>query len=146
MACEKLFLRQLRQRGLRLTPQREMVLSALHEIQGAATAEEIHERVQRHSAAVDISTVYRTLDLLHSMGLVAAVEPGDGQTHFELLGLRAPHLHLACRACGCIVGVPLAEAHDLTEHLRAHYDFDPSLDDVTIPGLCGACRPLAKPA
>jgi len=46
MACEQVFVRQLRQRGFRLTPPREIILSVLHDVEGMATAEEIYSRVQ----------------------------------------------------------------------------------------------------
>ena len=70
MSCEQVFLEQLRERGFRLTPQREMVLSVMHQIEDFATAEEIYDRVQVLSSAVDISTVYRTLELLQEFHLV----------------------------------------------------------------------------
>lgn len=140
MACEQLFADQLRRRGLRLTPQREMVLSALHHAGRFVTAEELHARVQRISAAVDLSTVYRTLDLLRDFGLVAAVEAGNRQVRYELLGVRGPHLHLACQGCGRILGVPLEAADPLLEALLAQHGFAAKLDDVTIPGLCADCR------
>jgi Fur family ferric uptake transcriptional regulator len=140
MACEQVFAEQLRRRGLRMTPQREMVLSALHHAGRFATAEELHARVQRTSAAVDLSTIYRTLDLLREFGLVAAVEAGDRQMRYELLGVRGPHLHLACQACGRILGVSLEAADPLLEALLAEHGFAAQLDDVTIPGLCADCR------
>jgi Fe2+ or Zn2+ uptake regulation protein len=64
MSCEKAFLERLRERGFRLTPQREMVLAVMHGLDGFCTAEDIYSRVGEISSAVDISTVYRTLDLL----------------------------------------------------------------------------------
>lgn len=140
MACEQLFAEQLRRRGLRMTPQREMVLSALHQGGRFSTAEELHARVQRTSAAVDISTIYRTLDLLREFGLVAAVEAGDRQMRYELLGVHGPHLHLACQSCGRILGVSLQAADPLVETLLARHGFAAQLDDVTIPGLCADCR------
>jgi Fur family ferric uptake transcriptional regulator len=106
MACEKVFLHKLRERGFRLTPQREMVLSAMHEIKGLTTADEIHARVQEQSSAVDISTVYRTLELLQEFQLVACVDPGDGQHRYELLGIHGPHIHLVCQACGEVSHLP----------------------------------------
>jgi Fe2+ or Zn2+ uptake regulation protein len=51
MSCEQVFLEQLREHGFRLTPQREMVLSVMHQIKDFATAEEIYERVQALSSA-----------------------------------------------------------------------------------------------
>ena len=140
MACEELFRERLRKSGLRLTPQREMVLDVLHRLDGTATVEEIYEQVRVQSSAIDISTVYRTLDLLKGLDLVACIDPGSEQHRYELLGTHGPHLHLACRSCGKIVGVDLAEAEPLIAHLRDQYGFEADLGDVTIPGLCRECR------
>ncbi len=140
MACEKLFLEQLRKRGFRLTPQREMVLSVLHDIEGHATAEEIYAQVQAISSSVDISTVYRTLELLRELDLVAAFDLEDGQRHYELLGVHGPHCHLVCRACGKSVGVAQELVRPLGERLLRDYGFRADLDHLTIQGLCQDCQ------
>ena len=139
MACEEVFLQHLRERGFRLTPQREMILSVLHDIEGVATAEEIHSRVQEISTSVDISTVYRTLDLLQEFDLVACVDPGDDQRRYELLGIHGPHLHLVCQACGQVIGADLEVAHAFGQRLQAEYGFVAALDHLSVPGLCATC-------
>jgi Fur family ferric uptake transcriptional regulator len=143
MACEEVFLEKLRDRGLRLTPQREMILSVMHEVEGLATAEEIYAQVQTLASAVDISTVYRTLDLLQEMDIVACVDPGDGQHRYELLGLHGPHIHLICESCGKVTGIDLQEAQPLAERLQAKHGFVADLDHLSIPGLCEACTKSA---
>jgi Fur family ferric uptake transcriptional regulator len=140
MACEKVFADLLKRHGLRMTPQREMVLRALHDTPRYVTADEILSRVHRISAAVDVSTVYRTLDLLREFGLAAAVDAADGQTRYDLLGLSLPHLHLVCQGCGGIFVVPMSSADPLLAGLLTQHGFEASLEDVTIPGLCAACR------
>jgi Fur family ferric uptake transcriptional regulator len=140
MACEELFRERLRESGFRLTPQREIVLNVLHRLDGTVTAEEIYEQVRVLSSAIDISTVYRTLDLLKGLELVACIGPGNDQHRYELLGTHGPHLHLACRSCDRIVGVDLAEVEPLIAQLRGQYGFEADLGDVTIPGLCRDCR------
>ncbi|MHB1319322.1 MAG: Fur family transcriptional regulator [Anaerolineae bacterium] len=140
MACEQAFAQLLKRHGLRMTPQRGLVLQALHDAPGYASADEILSRVHRISAAVDVSTVYRTLDLLREFGLVAAVDAADGQTRYDLLGLNQPHLHLVCQGCGGIFVVPMSSADALLAGLLAQHGFQATLDDVTIPGLCAACR------
>ncbi|MBN1140027.1 MAG: transcriptional repressor [Anaerolineae bacterium] len=143
MACEEVFLEKLRARGLRLTPQREMILSAMHEIKGLATVEEVYARVQAVTSAVDVSTVYRTLDLLQAFDIVACIDCGDGQHRYELLGVHGPHIHLICQSCGKVVGVDLQEAQPLAEQFRARYGFAADLDHLTISGLCQACAERA---
>ena len=139
MACEQVFIQELHKRGFRLTPQREMILSVLHEVEGLATAEEICGRVQAISSSVDISTVYRTLDLLQEFDLVSCVDAGDEQRRYELLGLHGPHLHLVCQACGQVIGADLEIAEAFGQRLQAEYGFQAVLDHVSIPGLCQAC-------
>lgn len=139
MGCEQVFLQQLRHRGFRLTPQREMILSVLHEIEGAATVDEIYSRVQRLSTSVDISTVYRTLDLLQEFDLVSCVDPGEDQRRYELLGIHGPHLHLVCQTCGQVIAADLEFAKSFGESLQAEYGFQSLLDHLSVPGLCPAC-------
>lgn len=140
MACEKVFLKQLRERGFRLTPQREMVLTVIHQIEGLATAEEIHAGVQALSSCVDISTVYRTLELLREFQLVAVIELGQGQRCYELLGVHGPHPHLLCRSCGKLVGMEQEEIQPLVDHLGAGHGFEVDSGSLTISGLCQECQ------
>ena len=139
MSCEQVFIQHLRERGFRLTPQRELLLSILHETEGLATAEEIHGLVQQISSSVDISTVYRTLDLLQEFDLVSSVDLEDGQRRFEFLGIHGTHLHLVCQSCGQVTGASLEVARTLHERLRSEYGFQAALEHLSIPGLCRAC-------
>lgn len=139
MSCEEVFFKQLRERGFRLTPQREMVLSVLHEVEGFVTAEEIYERVGAITSSVDISTVYRTLELLQDFHLVASVDPGDGQRRYELLGLHGQHFHLVCLACGAIVGVEPEAIERFAAQMRDAHGFEIDLEHLSVPGLCRAC-------
>ncbi|MGC9335772.1 MAG: Fur family transcriptional regulator, partial [Anaerolineae bacterium] len=130
MACEQVFIQHLHERGFRLTPQREMILSVLHDIEGLATAEEIYGRVQRLSSSVDISTVYRTLDLLQEFDLVSCVDAADEQRRYELLGIHGPHMHLVCQACGQVIGADLDAAEAFGQRLLAEYGFHAALEGV----------------
>ena len=50
MSCEGTFIRELKERGFRMTPQREMVLSAMHEMEGFVTAEQVYDRVSEKTS------------------------------------------------------------------------------------------------
>ena len=139
MACEELFLRSLRDRGFRLTPQREMVLAALHQMDGPVTADGLYQRVQQVSTSVDISTVYRTLDLLQSMELVTSVDVGDAQRMYELCAGHGRHAHLVCDRCGTITGVDMEQFQALSEAIRQRYGFRMDLDNLSFVGQCAQC-------
>ena len=149
MACEEVFLRELRERGFRMTPQREMVLSAMHEMEGLATADDIYRRVQRvcrvrgFAGSVDISTIYRTLDLLQALSLVASVEGEDGQHSYELLTGHGRHAHLVCRKCGAVLGAEMEPFDALAAMLKARHGFAIELDNLTLMGLCPRCAAAA---
>jgi Fur family ferric uptake transcriptional regulator len=144
MCCEDTFLKRLRARGLRLTPQREMILQAMHEVEPHATAEEVYARVSALSSAIDLSTVYRTLELLQEFRLVASIDLGDGQLRYELLGLHGHHHHLHCRACGELIRVEQDEIQGLIEALAETYGFAAEPEHLIIPGLCERCRRAAE--
>jgi Fur family ferric uptake transcriptional regulator len=139
MSCEKIFLDRLREQGLRLTPQREMVLSVMHQLKDMATAEEILERVRRQSAAVDVSTIYRTLDLLQGLDLVISVDSGAGHRLYKLVGIEGPHLHLVCGQCGKVMGVDLSPAQSLATYLQDQHGFEMDMEHLSLPGLCCDC-------
>jgi Fur family ferric uptake transcriptional regulator len=93
----------LNDRGQRLTPQRQRVLGLFERI-GEGThlsAEEVHLRLVRSQEKVSLATVYRTLRLLSSMGLLQELELPEGGRRFELAGdAHRDHHHLVCVRCG----------------------------------------------
>jgi Fur family transcriptional regulator, ferric uptake regulator len=140
MSCENRFTTELHQRGLRLTPQREKILSVLHHMRSPATAEEIHQRVAESGAGVELSTVYRTLDLLQSFGLISVIDKGERQHRYKHVGTERPHFHLACRGCGKVIGIDLAEAAEFATRIESAQGFRPDIAQVTLPGICRECR------
>src|SRR5690606_7193988 len=94
---------ELRARGYRVTPQRQLVLEAVSEL-GHATPEEICARVQQTARGVNISTVYRTLELLEELGLVTHTHLSHGAPTYHLAA-EADHVHLVCRGCGEVTEV-----------------------------------------
>ncbi len=139
MSCEEVFYNLLRKRGFRLTPQREMVLSAMHSLEGLSTADEILNKVQEMTSSVDRSTVYRTLDLLQDFHVVASMEGSDGQRRYELLSERGPHVHLVCRCCGKVLGADLDSFEPFMKHVKQQYGFYVGVEHLSISGLCQDC-------
>ncbi len=145
MSCEEIFLKELRARGYRLTPQREIVLAVMHHMDRPATVDEIFQKVQERSSSLDISTVYRTLDLLQEFGLVMAMDKGERQIFYEYVGVHKPHVHLTCKSCGDIIGVELEPYAEAIQQVQADFHFEILLDNMTIPGICEKCRTKFEP-
>ncbi len=144
MSCEKIFFDEMKKRGYRITPQREMVLAIMHKLEQPSTVEDIFSHVQDISKSVDISTVYRTLELLQEFNLVSIIDTGDRQSKFVLVGDHSPHLHLVCKSCGKIMGIHLEDIQGLADDLEKQLDFKIDWQDVSFQGLCKVCRQKAE--
>jgi Fur family ferric uptake transcriptional regulator len=129
----------LRDEGYRLTPQRLMILDIIYDSQGHISAEEIHQRVIEQYPFVDISTVYRTLNLLKKLRLITETDLGGGSVRYELLE-RGRHHHLVCRQCGANVPLEHSLLAPLQERLLREYGFAADLDHFAIFGLCRKCQ------
>jgi Fur family ferric uptake transcriptional regulator len=128
----------LRARGHRLTPQRQLVLEAVQTL-GHATPEEILAKVRQTVGAVNISTVYRTLELLEELGLISHAHLGHGPPTYHHTDQEA-HLHLVCRDCRSVIETEVAVAADLVAKLDHDYGFDTDVRHFAIFGRCSDCR------
>jgi Fur family ferric uptake transcriptional regulator len=144
MSCHQPTLDALRGAGFRLTPQRAMIAEALHHLGGHVTAEQVAEHVQRQYPYVDLSTVYRTLELLAELGLARAFDTGDGPMTFEVA--EVPHHHLVCTECGQMEALATTEMVPLEQQLRQTYGFEANLQHLAIPGRCRACAARPSPS
>lgn len=130
----------LREVGYRLTPQRMLIVSIIYDSRGHITAEEIHQRVKEHYPFVDISTVYRTLQLLKKLRIVSETDLGGGRVQYELVH-RGKHHHLVCRRCGQTFALDDEVVEPLRSTLRDRYGFEADMEHFAIFGLCAHCRP-----
>jgi Fur family ferric uptake transcriptional regulator len=132
----------LRQRGYRLTPQRQLVLEAVDALEHA-TPDDILTEVRRTASGVNISTVYRTLELLEELGLVSHAHLGHGAPTYHLAD-RHHHMHLVCRDCGKVTETDVSVADPLIEVLRRQQGFETDMKHFAIFGRCADC--VAKAA
>jgi Fur family ferric uptake transcriptional regulator len=130
---------RLRQHGLRVTPQRRLILQALCDLDGHASAERVQEQVLAQGQDVDLSTVYRTLERLRDLRILSQTDLGRGCAEFEVLSDRLHH-HLICQACGHVVDLEHTYLTPAAEAIRRDFDFSPNFDHFAIFGLCYECR------
>ena len=127
----------LRARGYRLTPQRQLVLEAVGKL-GHATPEDIATAVRETATAVNISTVYRTLELLEELGLVQHTHLGHGAPTYSIAS-ESDHVHLVCRDCGAIDEAPPEVVNPVVEQLAASRGFQVDLGHFAVFGRCREC-------
>ncbi|MFI2303063.1 Fur family transcriptional regulator [Actinacidiphila glaucinigra] len=127
----------LRQRGYRLTPQRQLVLEAVDALEHA-TPDDILTEVRKTASGINISTVYRTLELLEELGLVSHAHLGHGAPTYHLAD-RHHHMHLVCRDCESVIEADVSVAEPLTARLRETYGFETDMKHFAIFGRCAEC-------
>ncbi|MDQ7026986.1 MAG: Fur family transcriptional regulator [Anaerolineae bacterium] len=117
---EKDYIQILRSQGYRVTPQRLIVLDAVCDIGGHAAIATVVARVKKLDPTIDLSTIYRALDVLGEVGLVVATEIGDEGKVYKIAG-EATHHHLICQNCGTVLSISHDEVNPLFAHLQEKY-------------------------
>lgn len=128
----------LKVRGVRVTPQRAIILNVIEQMPGHMTAEEIYARVQQVNSYINLATVYRTLELLRELDLVTEADMGTGAAHFAL-HTHATHHHAVCRSCGRSIEFPHELLLPLIDMLHQSYGFVADADHTVLFGWCHGC-------
>lgn len=127
----------LRAHGYRITPQRQLVLEAVNTL-GHATPEELLAEVQTTAAAVNLSTIYRTLEVLEEVGLVTHAHIGHGAPTYHSVETDV-HIHLVCDTCSTVQSIPAEDAATFVELLRDKVGFETDVAHVSLHGQCATC-------
>ncbi len=129
---------KLSERGYRLTPQRLMVLSAIENSDDHISAEEIYAQIVARYPNVNISTVYRTLELLKRLALVTETDLGEGRVRYHPTE-KGHHHHLVCRECGATIDLDDSLLAPLKSALLREHKFIADLRHLAIFGRCVKC-------
>ncbi len=129
---------RLREQGYRLTPQRQLVLRAVEKL-GHATPDEVLAEVHVQSSAVNISTIYRTLEVLEELGLVRHAHLSDRAPTYHSV-TDHEHFHLVCRNCHKVVSVDPEVVAPLAERLEREQGFVLDVGHLAVFGRCTDCE------
>ncbi len=122
-----------------MTPQRLTVLEVIHNADKHISAEEVFDQVRARHPYANISTVYRTLELMEALGLVTGADFGDGRIRYHHSD-KGHHHHLVCQKCGNATELEEDLASSFQRRLSRNYGFKANLKHMTIFGLCAACQ------
>ena len=128
---------ELREKGLRLTPQRELVLNAVRQL-GHATPEDVAAKIHLTHPGINLSTVYRNLETLENVGLVQHTHLGHGGATYHAAE-ELTHLHLVCENCGSVGDAPIEAAANFVNTLSDDYGFKTDVTHFAIYGTCADC-------
>jgi Fur family ferric uptake transcriptional regulator len=142
MAARSTLVGDLKDRGLRVTPQRAIIIEAIEGLTGHVTAEDIFGVVKDVNPYISLATVYRTLDLLKELGMVTESHMGTSTTHYALRA-HGTHHHAVCRICGRTIDLPSSLFEPMVGKLKTDYDFIADAHHMVVMGWCPGCLPLA---
>ena len=125
---------------VRSTRQRRAVSAVLDELDGFASAQQIHGALGARGEKVGLSTVYRNLQALVDAEQVDALRGTDGEVLYRRCEAGEHHHHLVCRRCGRAVEIAGSAVETWAQRVADEHGFTDLSHTVEIFGLCRECR------
>ena len=141
----EIFSTYLKNEGLRMTSQRQLVAQSFLSTDGHLSAEELYELVKRKDKRIGFATVFRTLKALTDCSLARQVDLSDGRTRFERLYKRPHHHHLICVQCNRTTEFSSPELEQLQREIVSKYHFLPQQHTLQVLGVCRDCQEERTP-
>jgi Fe2+ or Zn2+ uptake regulation protein len=132
----------LRERGLRVTPQRVLINRTLRELDRHVSADEVLAAVSERLPNASLPTVYSTLELLGELGMVRRVAAGPGATLFD--PRTDEHQHLVCRNCRRVEDLDVRVETAAALRAARRRGFEPADAELVVSGLCEDCAAQAE--
>ncbi len=132
----------LRGHRLRCTGERVQVMLTLTAAGGHLSAADIHQRIVAGGHRLNLSTVYRTVTLLHGLGIVHALALPDQPVSYGIV--EQPHHHAVCTCCQSVTEVPAAVLSDAVDLVQQATGYRLEQSSLQLNGLCARCRALAS--
>ena len=130
----------LRDNGLPVTRQRDLIAETLFGATDHPSAESLQRALRAGGARIGTATVYRTLELMVGAGLARAHDFGEGVRRYEAVVAGEPHEHLICRRCGRVIEFSSERLERMLPALADEYGFQHQQHRVEIYGTCRDCR------
>ncbi|MCL6589295.1 MAG: transcriptional repressor [Firmicutes bacterium] len=129
----------LREKNLKITGQRKLILDAFLNNEEHISAEELYDRLKKDYPRIGLATIYRTLKLLSECGLANEIHFSEGVTRYEHLFGHEHHDHLICLNCGKYIEVLDPEIEELQSRLAQKNNFQILRHRMEIYGICREC-------
>jgi Fur family ferric uptake transcriptional regulator len=138
--AKDIFRNYIKDKGLRNTRQREIILDAFLSADTHINVDELFNLIKKKNPEIGYATVHRNLTLLSECGLAEGIKIGSNKTRFEPKYSHEHHDHLICQKCGRFIEVHDDKIEKLQDKLAEANDFIPQRHKLEIYGLCKKCR------
>ena len=132
----------MREHGIRLTKQRELLFELIHNSHKHLNADQLYELAKARDPKINRVTVYRTLKVLKQEGLVDELDllHVEGDQHYYETRLKREHAHVVCLRCGSVqefFGDPIKQ---MKEDIESNLGFRIEVARTEIGGYCADCQ------
>jgi Fur family ferric uptake transcriptional regulator len=138
------FFNFLKEKGLKLTQQRETILNAFLKTEKHVSVEDLYNIARRKDSTIGQATVFRTLKLLAEAEIASHVDIGDGIRRFEHRYNHKHHDHLICLKCHKVIEAVDESIEQRQEALCKKFSFQPVSHRLEIFGVCKKCSGKVK--
>jgi Fur family ferric uptake transcriptional regulator len=119
--------------GLKMTGPRRVIARVLSEATDHPDVDELHRRANRIDSRISLATVYRTVRLLESKGILERRDLGSRRARYEPSG-EGNHFHLVDQASGKVLEFSAPEAEVLLRAIAKRQGFDVALIKIELFG------------
>ena len=128
----------LREKGLKVTPQRIAVYNMLRGTTEHPDAETIYKTLEPSNPTMSLATVYKTLDFFKQLGLVQELNVGEGRSRYD--AVVDWHPHTVCTCCGKVGDLHMDALKNVSQKLAPELDFEVEMEQLILYGKCSECR------
>ncbi|MDA8441573.1 MAG: Fur family transcriptional regulator [Peptococcaceae bacterium] len=128
----------LKEKGIRVTPQRQAILEYLKHVDTHPNAEEIYAHIRTKFAGISLGTIYNSLNMLCDKGLIQELAYGDTFSRFD--GNPMPHDHIVCDVCRKVVDYHGPLLDNLLDLAQQESGFAIKGYRLELHGVCPACQ------
>jgi Fur family transcriptional regulator, ferric uptake regulator len=135
-------MKELATRGVRITAQRRLLVSIIQDSPRHLDAATLLAIAKKQDPDIDRATVYRTLGLLKSRGLIDELDLMhiQGEKHYYEARTNRDHCHMACFRCGAIMEYASSSFEKLKEEMVKQSGFQIRVVRLEVGGFCKRCQ------
>jgi Fur family ferric uptake transcriptional regulator len=137
---KEVFRKYLKQKGLKFTPEREIILDEVFTVHEHFDVEDLYQRLRDKEKYISRPTIYRTISLLVDSGLVRKTIRQKERDYYEHIYGHEPHEHLVCINCGKVIEFNDERVEKIIEEVARKHNFKMVEHKFEIKGFCNSCR------
>lgn len=135
-----LFVNFFKGKKLRLSHPRLLIYQELSDTKTPLSPQELYQILLKKQKRIGLTSIYRSLDLFESMGMVFKIINGSS-VKYKLCEIEDHHHHIICKACGNVVELNFCDISDYSKKVTESTGYQVTDHQLNFYGFCKACKP-----